>query len=592
MERKVLYGIPVSSGIAIGRAYFLDRQRFGHAHREIIARPSIENEIKRLESAFAKTEVELSAIKEHVPGNMLEHSAILDAHLMILADEKFRQGACSYVAEMCMNAEWAIEKAVADIARVFNAIEDEYIRERVQDVRLVAERVRRNLPGQQKEKRAATSKVILLAHDLTPADTIELETDKIMGLATVLGGKTSHAGIMARAMQIPAIVGLDGLENSVPDDTIIILDGFSGRIIVHPEEEELAQYAETNQKYEDFQKEVGRSAALEPYTTDGYRLEVLGNVDLMEDVPIIKANGGEGVGLYRTEYAYIGRLGFPEEQELVKQYERLAKELFPSPVVIRTIDLGSDKIGTSHGHAEEANPALGLRGTRFCLRYPDVFKTQLRAIMRAALTGNLSVMLPMISGLSELEHVREIYSQAQAELQAEGADYKTNIPFGIMIELPSAVWLAEELAQKVDFFSIGTNDLIQYTLGIDRTNSMVSYLYQPLHPAVVRSMRHVVRAAKKADIPVCVCGEMASNPYCLPILVGMEVDQISLNPHMIPASKRIVRDFSFVQCRDLLEKVLANGTVAENNQLMQAVFQEKFPEETDFYAAFLDAEEM
>ena len=206
---------------------------------------------------------------------------------------------------------------------MFNAIEDEYIRERVQDVRLVAERVRRNLPGQQKEKRAVISKVIVLAHDLTPADTIELETDKIMGVATVLGGKTSHAGIMARAMQIPAIVGLDGLENSVPDDTIIILDGFSGRIIVHPEEEELAQYAETNQKYEDFQKEVGRSAALEPYTTDGYRLEVLGNVDLMEDVPIIKANGGEGVGLYRTEYAYIGRLGFPEEQELVNQYERL-----------------------------------------------------------------------------------------------------------------------------------------------------------------------------------------------------------------------------------------------------------------------------
>ena len=586
--RQVLYGIPVSLGIAIGRAYFWNRQGFEPIQHKFIEKSFVQKEIDRLQLAFQKTCDEMETLKKRLPDFMQENRAILDAHLLIAADEKLRNAAKKYIAEMAVNAEWAFEKAFSDIARVFDSIKDEYIKERLQDVRLVVERVLRNLSGRERIK-ATSRKGIVLAYDLTPADIIELEADKILGIVTALGGQTSHTGIIAKAMKIPAVVGISDLAN-VDDNTIVILDGFSGRLIVSPEEEELAEYAERIVRYEDFQKEVSRCADLQLYTNDGHRLEVLGNIDLREDIALIKNNGGEGVGLFRTEYAYIGRKNFPAEEELVVQYRQIAEEFFPLPVTIRTIDIGSDKMSAKYD-VKEINPALGLRAVRFCLRNKDIFKTQLRTIMRAGKIGNLSILLPLISGVGEFEEVRKIYLEAQEELRREGKDFQENLPLGIMIELPSAVFLAEELAKRADFFSIGTNDLIQYTLGIDRANSAVAYLYQPLHPAVVRSMAYIVEAASKFHIPVCVCGEMASNPFCLPVLVGMGVDQISVNPRMIAVCKRIMRDFSFVQCRDLFRCVVQNATVAENNQLMQAVFQEKFAGEMEFYTAFLNMQE-
>lgn len=588
MARAIVPGISVSTGIAIGKAYFLNRSITARLPRQSITAEMVEGEKERVKEAFNDAVEELEAVHDKVPEELKEHKLIIDSHLMMLKDPKLCGAAVKYVEKMAINAEWALEKAVNDFEKAFGALEDKYIRERMQDVRQVAGRVQGRLIGNQANLRPIEGRVILMAHDLTPADTIELEVNKLMAFVTTLGGKTSHTGILARTLNIPALVGVDDLESDVMDGDFVVLDGLSGKIVVDPDEEELEYYYNLQNQFEEYQRTIIRSCHLPAETADGYRMEVFANIELFEEVSAVIDNGGEGIGLFRTEYSYMSRSELPTEEELYEKYSDLASIMSPNKVVLRTLDLGSDKFMSKFGQLDEANPAMGLRAIRFCLKHEELFRTQIRAILRASAHGNIAVMFPMISGLKEVLQAKSMIFSVQQELKSEGLAFNPEMPVGIMVELPAAVMIAEILAQEVDFFSVGTNDLIQYSLGIDRTNHHVSYLYQPLHPAVVRSIKYVVDAGHRAGIEVSLCGEVASDPYCLPILMGMQIDSLSLTPQAIPGIKRILRQLKMPECKQLLRDVLKCRTVGRINKLVTETIFKKYPEELIFYASLLD----
>jgi len=587
MALRTLFGIPVSAGIAIGRAYYLNKSHFSGTVRQTVADADVPHEMERLTRAFDAALLDLERILSLVPDDLKEHAAIIESHLMMLRDQKFRKRALDHISTTKINAEWSLERAVGDVQEIFASIADEYLRQRMQDVRLVAERVLGKLVGGENGLKAITHRAILLAHDLSPADTIELDVNKIMAFATAQGGKTSHAGILARSLQIPAVVGVEGLGDDLAEGSIIILDGFHGRIILEPDEDELARYTDLQIQFESYQATIMRSCHLPAETIDGYRVQVLANIELFEEVVAVNDNGGEGIGLFRSEYSYLNRDGMPTEDELTEIYMDMASLVAPKKLVIRTLDVGADKLMRMQG-ATEANPALGLRAIRYCLKHREVFRTQLRAILKASVLGNVSIMFPMISGLQELVEVKKFYREVQREMQAEGICFREDMPMGIMVEVPSAVITADFLAREVDFFSIGTNDLIQYSLGIDRTNKDVSYLYQPLHPAIIRSIKWVVDSAHRAGIEVCLCGELAADPFCIPVLMGMQVDSISLGPQAIPGIKRIVRQASMEECSALLKQVMASQSVARNNKLVREMIFRRFPEELMFYSSLVD----
>lgn len=591
MAREILHGVAVSAGISIGKAFFINRQSRRHIPRETIPASKVDYEIDRLTAASNMVRDEFEAARAKVPEELREHGAIIDSHLMICQDPKLMLAAATRIRDRGITAEWALEQSVETIAAAFSAIDDPYIRERIQDVRVVAERIMQRLLGGADTSRALEERMVLMAHDLTPADTIELEQDKIMSFTTCEGGKTSHTGILARSLQIPAIVGVEGLEESVRDGELVIVDALRGRILIDPTEEELADYSDLKYQFENYQKSIIHQCKLPGETVDGFRLDIQANIELADELQSVLDNGGEGVGLYRTEYAFLNRKKAPTEEELYREYATLAERLAPAKVTLRTLDVGADKMMNTQEKLEEANPALGLRGIRYCLKNQELFRMQLRAILRASVHGNVAVMFPMISGIKEVRQARYQLNLVRQELDEAGIPYNPNMPVGIMIELPSAVMISETLAQEVDFFSIGTNDLIQYSLGIDRANKHVSYLYQPLHPAIVRSIKYVVDAAHRAGIEVSVCGEVASDPYCIPILMGMQIDAVSIAPQAIPGIKRIIRQVNMEECKQLLRDVLSHATVSKINRKVRQTIFKRFPEELTFFASLLDQDD-
>jgi phosphotransferase system enzyme I (PtsI) len=586
-----LQGIPVSAGISIGRALFLNRSGIGPLPRQTLPESLIAAEVARLHHAFEQFVQEIGQARQRIPAELKEHGLIIDSHLMILKDPKLSGVAQKYIETLRINAEWALDKAVDDLEKAFAALDDPYFRDRIQDVRTVAGRVQARLAGQSAELRSIENRVVLMAHDISPADTATLQTDKIMALVTVQGGKTSHTGILARTLGIPAVVGVTDLEREVRDGDLVVVDGLRGVIVLSPGEEELAKLSDLKYQFEAYQAGIMRGCHLPGETIDGYRIKVKANIELLEEVPAVVNNGGEGIGLFRTEYSYMNRQKLPTEDELYEEYLDLATIMSPKRVTLRTLDAGADKFVSTLGALDERNPALGLRAIRLCMHHRDIFKTQLRAILRASLAGNISVMFPMISGLREIRQAKAMLGECKAELRREGSRFEADMPIGIMMELPSAVMIAEILAREVDFFSIGTNDLIQYSLGIDRTNRYVSHMYQPLHPAVVRSIKHVVDAAHQAGIEVSLCGEMASDPFCVPILMGMQIDCISLTPQAIPGIKRIIRQATMDDCKKLLKLVLESPSVSRTNALVQETIFRQFPDELMFYSSLIDREE-
>jgi phosphotransferase system enzyme I (PtsI) len=561
---KSLKGIGVSPGIIIGKARLLDRSRVKILYQYLITDEHINKEVERFRKAIDATEQQLITLKDRMPEQVQDHAFILDSHLMILKDSMLNDSTVQRILDEKINAEWALKKSLEEIRKIFAQIDDAYISNRIDDVENVTERILRNLCGKtQGNLGEIKERVIIVAHELSPADTTELNIARVMGFITDVGGPTSHTAIMSQALEIPAVVGLETVTDLVRDGDLLIIDGNTGDVIINPDDSAIIHYQEKQIEHEVYKSSIARTSHLPALTLDGQRITVKANMELLEEVAAVRDLGGEGIGLYRTEFLYLRSKGLPVEEELFEDYREVAEIIFPDSVTIRTLDLGGDKFASTLDIDPEMNPALGLRAIRFCLKEPRIFKSQLRAILRASAYGKVRLMLPMISGLQEILDTKEIVGQVKDELDREKIEYDPDIEMGIMIEIPSAVTMADVLARHVDFFSIGTNDLIQYALGIDRINEHVAYMYQPFHPAILRMIQNVVNAARDAGIGLSLCGQMAGDPFCVPILLGLGIYELSMNARAMPLIKMIIRSLSMEEARADFENVIRLGTATE-----------------------------
>lgn len=576
-EKNVLNGVAASPGIVIGKAYLVQRSKVNIFYQYLIDDSIVNQEEDRFVEAVLNTRAQLEKIKEEIPSEAKAHEYIIDSHLLILKDSMIYQATLDLIRSDKINAEWALKRVTEKAREKFNLIQDEYIRNRISDVEDVTERILRRLTGSESEDIAQLNeRVIIVARDLSPTDTTRMPLERVMGFITDMGGKTSHTTIIAQAYTIPAVVGLEDCTKKIHTGDLLIVDGGSGHVIINPDEKTLEFYYGRQKSYEDFQAEVVRHAHKEARTKDGHRIKVKSNIEMFEEVAGVIDYGGDGIGLYRTEFLYLARKRLPSEEELFEDYRDVAEIIAPRPLTIRTLDLGGDKFASSVAWSEEMNPALGLRAIRFCLAERNIFVTQLKAILRASVFGNIRIMFPMISGLEELREAKAILQEVKEELTEAGIEYNPGLELGIMIEVPSAVTLADMLAREVDFFSIGTNDLIQYSLAIDRVNERVAHMYQPLHPAVIRMIKHVVDEGHKAGIKVSMCGEMAGDPLCTPILLGLGLDGLSMNNAAIPRIKRLVREVNLADCKAYLDTAMSLGTYKEVNDYMDKVLLEDF----------------
>jgi len=576
---KELRGIPVYPDIVIGKARMVDRAKTKIVYQCFVNEEQLDREVQRFEEALRLVETQFVALKAKMPDTLKDQAFILDSHLMILKDSMLRDSTINRIREERINAEWALKKTLEEIRGVFEQIDDDYISNRISDVEYVAERLLRTLSGDTAHSLShINQRVIIVAHDLSPADTTELNTAKVMGFITDVGGRTSHTAIMAQALEIPAVVGLEHVTALVEDGDLLIVDGSSGVVVINPDDGDIIRYQERKLQLQKYKSSIARMSHLPAVTPDGHRVAITANIEFLEEVTAAKDYGGEGIGLYRTEFLYLRGKGFPEEEDLFEDYREVAEIMRPAPVSIRTLDMGGDKFASEIAISEENNPALGLRAIRFCLREPEIFKTQLRAILRASAFGRIQLMFPMISGLQELLDAKTILDQVKEDLDREHIPYDKTMEVGIMIEIPSAVAMAEVLARYVDFFSIGTNDLIQYALAIDRVNEHVAYMYQPFHPAIIRMIRQVVTAARDAGIRVSLCGEMAGDPLCISILLGIGLDGLSMNARAIPLVKKMVRAIPMEQARAELEDIMLLKTAREVRAYILERTRQMFPE--------------
>ena len=583
--RMILKGIGVSPGVAIGKAYRVDRDRVSLVYYYLPSPAQTEKEKKRFDAAVDKAEADLKEIKSKIAGEFPEHGFILDTHIHMLRDRMIYDETIRLIEEQGINAEWALRQAVENAQLIFAQIEDEYIRSRISDVDYVAERVLENLTGQNRRSVAGIKeRVIIVAQDLSPADTLQLQVEKTLGFVTDMGGKTSHTAIITRSLDIPAVVGLENVYQAVRSGELMVVDGYAGKVIIDPDEELLNHYYERQYQLENYRKEVARCAELPAETEDGYTIKIQANIELLEEVVAVIDNGAEGVGLYRTEYLYLNLDDPPDEETLFWDYREVAEIIYPEMVTIRTLDLGADKVPTRMREWGETNPALGLRSIRLCLQEDELFRTQLRAILRVSgITKNVRIMFPMISGLGELHAAKDILNQVKQSLIQESIEIDQDLQVGIMIEVPSAVAVADLLANEVDFFSIGTNDLVQYALAIDRVNENVAHLYEPLHPAILRMVKQAADAGRFAGIPVSLCGELAAEPLYAPILLGFELDSLSMNPMAVPRVKKIIRNANLEESKVYLKEVLQLSTASKVNEYLCNLAWKRFREDFELF---------
>ncbi len=570
-------GIPVSPGIAIGPAYVLRRERIVIPERRI--RPDqVEHEIDRLRVAFAETRAKLEEIRRGMQGTGLV-GTIFDAQFLFLEDPTLIVPTEANIREHLLNAEWALEREWRRLEQVFESMHDPYIRERASDIGFVVRRVFEALMGREPEGlRNVPPGVIVVAEDLSPGEVAQVTRDGVAGFVTETGSRTSHVTIMARSLGIPAVVGVGGeLVRELADGVTLVLDGRTGRVLVDPDANTIAEYRKQIADLLVVSRELMRYVDLPAETKDGVAVRLLANVDQIDEAREALRYGAEGIGLYRTEFLFLNRHDLPNEDEQRAAYAEIIEAVAPYSATIRTLDLGGEKVPTGLDLSEEQNPALGLRGVRMSHTRPDVFRTQLRALMRASPSGRLKILLPMVSSLAEVEFARVTLETVKSELAAEGIAFDRDVPLGVMIETPAAAMIADLIAPLADFLSIGTNDLLQYTLAVDRSNEHVAYLYEPLHPAHLRMIQRIGQASRRAGIVVGMCGEMAGDPLHCWVLLALGIGELSMAPFAIPHLKRILRDSTAAEARDLLAEVLRLGSAAEIRQRVEDRMRVRFP---------------
>ncbi len=577
INNRLIKGIGASPGIAIGQARIADRSRV-KVVEEQVDQEQVPAEVERFKSALKRSKEELVALKEQIAEEKgEEHLYVIDTHLLILEDGMLTRETVGFIEKERINAEAALKRTLRKFQDYFATIEDDYLRERCGDVETVVERILRTMVGMSQESlNGGKGQTIIAAHDLSPADVLQIDKSKVIGFVTDLGGKTSHSAILSRALDIPAVVGLENITGEIANGDMLIIDGATGVVVVNPDRETFNDYLRRKQHYEYLERELLKLKDLPAETTDGHRIVLKGNVEFPEEIPSQKAHGAEGIGLYRTEMLFFNRTELPGEEEQLAIYAAVVEAMAPHPVTIRTLDVGGDKFVPDLNLADEMNPALGLRAIRLSLRQPETFKPQLRAILRASALGKVRIFFPMVSGVAEIRAVKALLEECKGELRAEGLPFDEGIEIGIMIEIPSAVIIADLLAREVDFFSVGTNDLIQYSLAIDRTNEHLSHLYEPLHPAVLRSLKMVVDAAHAAGIDACMCGEMAGEAEYLPILLGLGFDELSMNAVSILRVKKILRCCSKSEAEQLVARTLSFPTAREVEAYLKSEIASRF----------------
>ncbi len=571
--RSMQTGIAASPGIAIGRAFVLrpELEVAGNPEGGAAATDPVAEQA-RFEGALAAGREELRLLRDGVARRMGEaDAAIFDAHLMMMGDPALTEGVAAAIRAGA-SARAAVDRVIAEHRAILQNMDDAYIRERAADVADVGRRLIRHLTGDTARDLGVLGEArVIVAHDLTPSETAQLDPQYALGFATESGGRTSHSVIMAQSLGIPAVVGSPDLLAHVADGDLVILDGYAGEVWVNPNAQTLAAYRTKVAEAEAGRRQLLGLRDFPAVTVDGRRIELAANLGRPRDLAAAVENGAEGVGLYRTEFLFMDRTALPTEEEQVEAYKSVAEGMGGRPVIIRTLDIGGDKQIPYLEMPLEPNPFLGWRAVRICLDRPELFKTQLRAIWRAGVTGNVRVMFPMISGLEELRRAKALLVEAREELASQGEMMAEQIPVGVMIELPSAALMAEKLGREVDFFSIGSNDLTQYTLGVDRMNSRIARLYDPLHPAVLRLIQTVVNAAHGQGKWVGICGEIAGEPGLAPLLLGIGLDELSMSAQAIPLVKRVVCQVGQRACRAVAERALEAETAAEVRELLRSV---------------------
>jgi phosphotransferase system enzyme I (PtsI) len=579
MPEKKYKGIVASPGIVIGRAYLLDRRKVVVADQKI-QESGVKGEIVRFKNAVEVSRNQLEELKQRVSKQLgPSHLYILDTHIMLLDDTKLSKDVIRQISDSLVNAEGALKRTISAISHEFDLIEDEYLRDRKHDVDQVGERILRNLVGHKQESLAdIKEEAVIIAHDLAPSDTLQMRKDKILGFATDVGSRTSHTAILARSLGIPAAVGLGKITEEVQTGDVVVLDGLHGIVIVDPNEDTFLGYLKKKRRYKYFEQELEKLKTLPAKTLDDHEIYIQGNIELPEEVESVADHGGVGIGLYRTEFLFLNRDTMPTEDEHYRAYCHVAEKAFPHDVVIRTFDVGGDKLDLPGGFEKEENPALGLRAIRYCLLKSDIFKIQLRGILRATAIGNIKILIPMISSLAELLETKKIIEDVKMELKSRGESFNEKTEVGVMIEIPSAALIADFLAQEATFFSVGTNDLIQYTLAIDRQNEHVAYLYEPLDPAVLRLLRYVSVAARKAKIRLAMCGEMAGDPMYAAILIGMGFQYLSMNVASIAWVKKVIRSVRMRDAVELADLVMQQPTAALARKTAEDFMEDRFPE--------------
>jgi phosphotransferase system enzyme I (PtsI) len=576
VEKEVIIkGIAAAPGIAIGSGYLYSKHA-PHVEKRTIPAADAEAEIQRLQNANARAEKELQKILAFAEQKLgLENAKIFEAQIMILNDTILMGTIEKRIAAELTNAEAIVSDEISKYRRLMLAAPDEYMHERAHDVEDVMNRIIRNIQDQRLFSRLE-GEAIIVSETLTTADTVIFSRNQVLGYATDLGGVTSHAALLSRSLKIPAVVGLRTATKQIQSGVPIAIDGYAGILIIHPTEETLAGLRMKAKRFKEFEDQLVGIAGLPAQTLDKKTVELSANIEFAEEIEFVRVQGSEGIGLYRTESDLIGLSGYPSEDEQYAAYKKVADGIFPQNVIFRTFDIGGDKLAPEI--AQEENPFLGWRGIRVCLDRPEMFLTQLKAILRASTRKNVRIMFPMVSKLSEVRKAKEYLQQARDELRAKGIPFDQKIKVGVMIEVPSAAILAEEIAAEVDFLSIGTNDLIQYLLAVDRDNTLVASVYQQFNPAVLRVIKMIVDAGHKRNIWVGMCGEMAGDPLATVLLVGLGLDELSVVPSILPEIKKIIRSIKHKDAKRIADKMLSLPTESEIKTFLTSVVQQKLPE--------------